>query len=59
MGLTKDLEKMSNAIKAKFGGISASKGGNKKSFHMLHFFMVVFVAAFLAYLFYHCFIRKK
>lgn len=56
MGLTKDLNRMSAAIKAKIGG--GSSGNGKKGFNMLHFLIIVFSGCFIGYLFYHRFLRK-
>jgi len=57
MGLSKDIKKMSAAIKAKFGGGKSSNG--KKGFNMFHFWIVVFSSFLIGFLFYHQFIRKK
>jgi len=57
MGLTKDLKRMSAAIKAKFGGMSGNRHG-KKGFNMFHYLIVVFFSFFLGYLFYHKYLRK-
>lgn len=59
MGLSKDLEKMSRAIKKKLGGGSAEGGGGNDNFNMLHFFIVMSIGAFMVYLVYHLFMRKK
>ena len=56
MGLTKDLKRMSTAIKAKFGGFS---GKREKGFTMIHFWIVMFSGCFIGYLFYHTLIRKR
>lgn len=58
MGLTKDLNRMSAAIKAKFTGPSAS-GKRKKGFNMFHYFMVVFSAFVICFVFYHQLLRKR
>ena len=52
MGLSKDLKRMTAAIKAKLGGgKSADKG--KKGFNMFHFLLVLFSGVFIGYLVYH------
>lgn len=58
MGLSKDLKRMSNAIKAKFSGGVSANGKNKK-FNIFHFFIIMFASAFLVYFFYHAFLRKS
>jgi hypothetical protein len=56
MGLTKDLKRMSKAIKSKLGGFS---GKRDKGFTMIHFWVVMFSSGFIGYLFYHTLIRKR
>ena len=58
MGLTKDLKKMSAAIRAKLGGGKKTKGG-KKGFKFIHYLLVILVGSFVAFAFYHTYLRKK
>lgn len=60
MGLSKDLKRMSAAIKAKLtGGSSSGKSNGRKGFNMFHFWLVVFSAFAIGFLFYHQFLRKR
>ena len=57
MGLSKDLKRMSSAIKAKFA--RRNRNSSKKGFNLMHFLIVVFSFVVIVYLFYHTFIRKS
>ena len=58
MGLKKDTNRFIKSFTSKFGGFNR-KPDSTNSFNMLWFFIIVFIATFSMYAFYHVMLRRK